>query len=319
MNKYRTLVASWFFLQASLSAQIGEERDWTSADGRVITAKLQQMNPDAIIIVRDGNRVTIPLNLLSETDQEFVTSLRENEAIELRRRQGFQEGKYADAVQGEWVKYEKDQLGLLYQLYIGKEVTRKKAGPLVPLFIHLHGAAGRADDVAPGKVEVAAKMLAQPERYEKFPCVICVPTCPPEPQTWSKQTAKLEAIVDDLVGNLPIDRNRIYLSGYSQGARGIGKMLESRPESYAAAIFADGGPSERWVGTVKTPLWSYFSGERDSSKASALQAQFAEHGVEYRFDVFPNVVHNSIHWTLAKDSQVFEWVFMQEKTPSKEE
>jgi len=281
MNKYRTLVASWFFLQASLSAQIGEERDWTSADGRVITAKLQQMNPDAIIVVRDGNRVTIPLNLLSETDQEFVTSLRENEAIELRRSQGFQEGKYADAVQGEWVKYEKDQLGLLYQLYIGKEVTRKKAGPLVPLFIHLHGAAGRADDVAPGKVEVAAKMLAQPERYEKFPCVICVPTCPPEPQTWSKQTAKLEAIVD--------------------------------------AIFADGGPSERWVGTVKTPLWSYFSGERDSSKASALQAQFAEHGVEYRFDVFPNVVHNSIHWTLAKDSQVFEWVFMQEKTPSKEE
>ena len=90
-------------------------------------------------------------------------------------------------------------------------------------------------------------------------------------------------------------------------------MLESRPDFYAGAVFADGGPGEKWVGKVKTPMWSYYSPERDSSNAEAMQTGFKDDGVEYRFNRIKDSVHNNIHWKLAKDPEVFEWLFVQAK------
>ena len=300
-------------LTSGLIAQVGTTRDWTSNDGRKITAELVRVDENEIVVRREGKLVTIKLELLSKEDKDFTASLIKKDKAPAQRSGGFKDGKYADAVQGEWVKFPKTDTSLLFQLYIGKEATKKKAGPEVPLFIHLHGAGARADDVTIGKVEIAAETVVAENFYGDHPCVVCVPTCPPDPETWGKQTAKLEALVDDLVANLPIDRNRIYLSGYSQGAQGIGKMLESRPAFYAGAIFADGGPSASWVGKVKTPMWSYFSPERDSSNAEKLQTGFQADGVEYRFNRIKDSVHNSIHWKLAKDPEVFEWLFVQAK------
>ena len=294
-----------------LTAQVGQTREWTSSDGRKITAELVSVSEDQIVVRRQGKALTIKLELLAEEDQAFArTLLEKNEESDLRS-QGFKEGKYADAVKGEWIKFPATESNLLFQLYLGKEVTKKKAGGEVPLFIHLHGASARADDVKVGKVEIAPETVVAEDFYGDHPCVVCVPTCPPEPETWGKQTAKLEALVDDLVANLPIDRSRIYLSGYSQGAQGIGKMLESRPDFYAGAIFADGGPSENWVGKVKTPLWSYYSPERDSTNAETLQEGFKADGVEYRFTRVKDSVHNSIHWKLAKSPEVFTWLYEQ--------
>lgn len=312
----KRLILSCLFgslLTSGLLAQVGSTRDWTSADGRTITAELVQVDESEIVVRRDGKPITIKLELLSAEDQAFVASLLKKDEGAALRAEGFKDGKYSDAVKGQWVKIPKTDTSLLFQLYIGKEVTKKKAGPEVPLFIHLHGAGARADDVKAGKVEIAPETVVAEDFYGDHPCVVCVPTCPPDPETWGKQTAKLEALVDDLVANLPIDPTRIYLSGYSQGAQGIGKMLVSRSDFYAGAIFADGGPSEKWVGEVKTPLWSYYSPERDSSNAEELQTGFQADGVEYRFNRIKDSEHNNIHWKLAKDPEVFEWLFALKK------
>lgn len=296
------------------NAEVGETREWVSNDGRKLSGKLLAVSEEEIQVLARGKQLKIPVSRLSKEDQEFVVELlakREEDEENAARANGFKEGKYANAVKGKWVKYGKEEHGLIFQLYIGREVTRKKAGPLVPLFIHLHGAAGRSDDIEVGQVEIAAEMMVKEDQYGDMPCVVCVPLCPPEPQTWGKQTKKLEAIVDDLVANLPIDRSRIYLSGYSQGAAGIGSMISSRPTTYAAAMFADGRLKDQWLGTVKTSMWFYFSGERDSSKVEAAQAKFANDGVELKCDSFPEVDHNSIHWKMAKEPKVFEWLFEQ--------
>ena len=304
----------WF----SALAGIGEVREWVSNDGRSLKGKLLEVSAEKIVVDRGGKRLEIPVKFLSRADQEYVAELaaaqeeaKAVEGVEAARLVGFKEGKYAEAVKDEWVKFDKSEHGLVYQLYIGRAATRKKAGPLVPLFVHLHGAGGRADDVEVGKVEIAAGCLSKEAQYEDTPCVICVPLCPPEPETWGKQTAKLEAIVDDLVANLPIDRSRIYLSGYSQGAGGIASMITSRPTHYAGAMFADGRPRENWVGKIETSLWFYMSGERDSSKFSKIQEGFAADGVEMKFDVFGDVAHNGIHWKMANEPKVFEWLFQQ--------
>lgn len=296
-------------------AQVGETRTWTSADGRALEGKLLEVSAEKIVVERNRRPVTIAVNLLSEEDQEFVSKLVEEAKLsekDQERSQGFEEGPYSEAVKGEWVLGDPEK-GLMHQLFIGKEVKRKKAGPVVPLFVHLHGAGARADSVKVGKVEIAPQTMVAPDWYGDHPCVVLVPTCPPDPMTWTKDEIqeRLEGLIDDVVANLPIDRKRIYLSGYSMGGQGIGKLLERRPEMYAAALFADGGPKEAWVGKTKAAMWSYYSGERDSSKVESLQPKFKEEGVEFRATILKDATHNQIHWKLAKDPKVWEWMVEQ--------
>lgn len=303
--------------------EVGETRTWTSADGRSLEGKLLSVSAEKIVIEKGRRPVSVAVNLLAKEDQELVVELlAQQEAAEMLakkeevRRGGFDEGPYAEAVKGEWVLGD-EKHGLGHQLFIGKEVKKKKAGPVVPLFVHLHGAGGRSDSVKAGKVEIAAQTITARNWYEEHPCVVLVPVCPPDPMAWGKNEiqTKLEALIDDLVAYLPIDRSRIYLSGYSMGAQGVGKLIERRPMFYAAALFADGGPKDSWVGKTKTAMWSYYSGERDSSNVESLQQKFREEGVEFRATILPGEGHNGIHWKLAKDGKVWEWL-VEQKLPS---
>lgn len=314
------LCLGWFLgVLLSVSAEVGETRVWTSADGRSLEGKLLSVSAEKIEVEKNGRPVAVPVRLLAEDDRKLVNELLEKqEAASVLAKQdearadGFQDGPYAAAVKGEWVLGD-DKHGLLHQLFIGKEVKRKKAGPVVPLFVHLHGASSRADSVAPGQVEIAAKTITAPDWYQDHPCVVLVPTCPPDPMAWGRDEilSKLEALIDDLVTQLPIDRSRIYLSGYSMGGQGIGKLIERRPALYAAALFADGGPKDSWVGQTKAAMWSYYSGEEDTSDVEGLQQRFREDGIEFRATILPDAKHNGIHWFLARDPQVWQWLFEQ--------
>lgn len=284
-----------------------DDRTWTSTEGKTFEGSLIEATGESATVRRsDGRMFELPLHLLSEVDRKFVARSLEEDA----RSKGLTEGPFADLITGEWVKVPREEIGLTYQLYGSPKLTR--VGGPIPLFIHLHGAAGRADDVETGKVEIAAARLATDEIYEDHPCLIVAPLCPPDVY-WGDKIPELEKLVDSLVGSLPIDRNRIYLSGYSMGARGIGKMLESRPHYYAAALFADGDANSEWVETIDTALWFTFSGERDLEKAKAVAEAYTATGKVARFEGFPEHTHNQIHWTLANTEGVFEWCFSQSR------
>ena len=320
MMKALLLAISFLLSGLYCSGQIGETRTWTSSDGRPLEGKLMELSAEQIVVEKNGRPVKVRVDLLSEEDQKLVSELVvKQEAAEAlakkdeTRSDGFKEGPYADAVKGEWVLGDEEKHGIIFQLFIGKEVTRKKAGPTVPLFVNLHGASARATSVEAGKVEIAPQTIVKSEWYEDHPCVVLSPTCPPDPMTWTKDVilTKVEAVIDDLVDTLPIDRSRIYLCGYSQGGQGIGKLIERRPDFYAGAVFSDGGPKESWVGKTKTPMWSYYSGDRDSSKVTELQEKFKEDGIEYRANILPDAKHDQIHWKLALNPEVWEWLFEQ--------
>ncbi|MDF1752595.1 MAG: hypothetical protein P1U89_07470 [Verrucomicrobiales bacterium] len=282
-----------------------QNRTWESSDGRTIEAALQKWTDDQVTLKRaDGRVFNLPLSALSDKDKAFVAQLIADES----RKGGFSESEYAEAFDGAWVKFPKEKHNLLFQLY-GTRDLRKSKSP-VPLFVHLHGASSRGSDVETGKVEIAAQRLARGEQYSKAPCVILVPTCP-ENTSWGDHLPALEAIIDDLTAKLPIDRSRIYLSGYSMGARGIGSMIESRPDFYAAAMFADGATNPEWAKTVNTALWLWFSGERDLAKAEQTAKAFTAAGKLAHFEGFPEFTHNQIHWKLAHDEEVFDWVFQR--------
>lgn len=309
----RTLVVLLLFLGVALNwpqASAAEDglRTWTSADGRTLEASFLSATDLAVTVRRgDGRRLDLPLDQLSEEDQLWVKQLFADQA----RAKGLEEGPFADkATAGEWIKVPASEHGVLFQIY-GTSKLKRLDEPF-PLFIHLHGAGARANDVEVGKVEIAAQRLAREEQYDETPCLIIVPTCPPDTY-WGDHVAELEGLIDTLTDSLPIDRNRIYLSGYSMGARGIGSLLKSRPKFYAAAMFADGDADHAWVDEVDTALWLWFSGERDMDKAEAVVKAYTEAGKVAHYEGFEEFTHNQIHWKLAHDEEVFPWMFEQRR------
>ncbi len=293
-------------------AQAGPTRTWTSSSGSSLEAELIDKRDNSLRLKRtdNGQTLVVPLPSLSKEDQDWFATYEASLQKDAARMAGAKEGPYADSIQGEWVKFPKEKLGLVFQFYADRAVTRGK-DQLYPLFLHMHGAGARADDVEVGKVEIAAQELVK-THYDDNPCFICVPLCPPD-VFWGQQTDKLEAIIDDLVANLPIDRDRIYLSGYSMGAGGVTSLISSRPDQYAAAFFADGNPKPDWPGTVKTSLLFYYSNERDSSKIAGFAEQFKAEGGEIQFTILDDTDHNGIHWKVAKEPKNYEWLFSQSR------
>ncbi len=103
-----------------------------------------------------------------------------------------------------------------------------------PLVLFLHGAGQRGTD---NEVQLTGvpKALTDTAGREKYPCFILVPQCPkndvwveipispktykpPELPTRSAQAAL--AALDSLIRQLPVDRKRVYITGYSMGGEG---------------------------------------------------------------------------------------------------
>lgn len=284
---------------------LAQDRTWTSAEGKTFEGSLKSATETTAELRRsDGRTFELPLEKLSEADQTFIKQY----LADQNRANGLSEGPFAGKIEGEWIKIPASEYGLTFQIYGTSKLKRLKEP--FPLFVHLHGAGARADDVEVGKVEIAPERLASEEFYDEHPCLIIVPLCPPD-TGWGDHTAKLEGIIDTLTNSLPIDRKRIYLSGYSMGARGVGSLIESRPNFYAAGLFADGEAKMSWVETTDTALWFTFSGERNLKGAEEVAKAYTSAGKVAHFEGFPDHTHNQIHWTLAKTEGVYDWTFSQ--------
>lgn len=289
----------------SISGAEESLRKWTSTDGRSFQGKFISATETEVQISKAGRAVTVPMTILSDEDREFVKGKLGELKLQSR---SFETSPVAELLKGEWVKVPKEKYGLTIQVYGTKRLTRSKES--VPLFIHLHGAGARADDVEAGKVEIAPQELTKENYYKKNPSLLIVPLCPPD-TSWGDHVSKLEAMIDELVKTTPIDPKRIYISGYSMGARGCDSLIKSRPKFYAAALFADGDANRNWIGMTDTALWLVYSGERDLKKAEEVAKAYRESGEVAEFKGFPEATHNQIHWKLAKDDEVFPWMFQQ--------
>src|SRR5262249_61259223 len=85
---------------------------------------------------------------------------------------------------------------------------------------------------------------------------------PKEPGEPGRLTLEL---IDKLLKGLPIDRDRIYLTGLSMGGYGTWDLLARRPELFAAAAPVCGGADESTADKIKhIPVWA-FHGAQDTA------------------------------------------------------
>jgi predicted peptidase len=202
-----------------------------------------------------------------------------------------------------------------------------------PLVVFLHGAGERGNDNQ-AQLKHVLKEFARDDRRRDYPCFVLAPQCPQDDRwievdwdapaghgTWPEQPSAVMAalleMVEDLSGRLPIDLDRVYLTGLSMGGYGTWYAAAHEPTRWAAAIpVCGGGDPSRVAPLAKLPLWALHGAEdsvvvpqRSREMIAAIQTLGGKPG----YTEYPGVGHDS--WVPAyADDQLFRWLFAQRRS-----
>ncbi|MEM7143795.1 MAG: hypothetical protein AAF591_01590 [Verrucomicrobiota bacterium] len=286
-------------------------RTWTSVDGRTLEGELREYTEDEVRVMRrsDLNIVTIPLEKLSEDDQAYVRSLLMGEA----RAKGLEEGPYAEMITGEFVRSTTED-GMPFQLWGSQDFKKGEEYPLV-LALHGGGARGGDEDWPPG---TAATIWTKEEFREERPCFVVAPRCP-EDKSWRGEYGdKAAALVKALSDALPIDRDRIYVTGSSLGGGGSWYQISEHQDLYAGTVLmANGGPVADLEKFKAFPIWQ-FHGELDvdtpvDGARKMAEAMTQAGAPNYEYTELKGAPH-SVGGLVYPDVKVQEWLFSQQRS-----
>jgi pimeloyl-ACP methyl ester carboxylesterase len=218
-------------------------------------------------------------------------------------------GPYAGDITGDWKQIEGK--GGLQCMFFGSPTL--DASKKWPLLVYLHG---KGNNVLSRANLSFAAACAKPENYKERPCFILAPQCP-DTNGWGGATgANLLKTLKDIMHQLPIDEERVYLAGHSMGAYGTYELLNQEPRMFAAGIPISGGCNIAYTQHLRRiPLW-IFHGEKDDvvkpdddrAFAKALEKMKAP----TKYTEFPGEGHG-ITGKVENDPAVHEWLFAQKR------
>lgn len=298
-----------------LTPALAEKRAWTSSDGQsTFEGELLEFSATEVRIKRSADFQTfkVPLDKLSETDQAFVRNLLREEA----RNAGLRDGPFASMIEGEFVKGTSPE-GLNYQLFGN---PRWKGTERVPLLIWLHGA-GQSGSDNEAQMGGATRAFFEESNQEERPCFILAPQCPSRETGWKAPvTNHLLALIQSLTDTLPIDEDRIYLTGSSMGGSGSWYLGTNHPGIFAAIVPLCGGGDPKKAEALKdTPLWA-FHGDKDEDvplerSKSMVDAIESAGGEKVKFSILEGEGHLIAAGVYAKP-ELHEWIFAQRRGSS---
>ncbi|GIX49837.1 MAG: hypothetical protein KatS3mg132_031 [Limisphaera sp.] len=212
------------------------------------------------------------------------------------------------------------QVRLRYLQYLPEGAEETPEGPTRwPLVLFLHGAGERGDDLTRVTVHGPPALI---RRGHRFPFILVAPQCP-EGRRWDP--VALTALLEDRVRRLPVDPERVYVTGLSMGGYGTWKLGLLHPERFAAIVPICGGGE--WIdvclaGREKAEalrtlaVWA-FHGARDnvvplSESERMVHALKGLGAQEVRFTVYPEGEHDS--WTVTYEKpELYEWLLRQRR------
>jgi predicted peptidase len=201
-----------------------------------------------------------------------------------------------------------------------------------PLVIFLHGSGERGND-NDAQLKWGVMNFATDQNMIAHPAIVIAPQCP-EHQTWSSETSDkdrkkmmlnpdpsksmhlLIALIHQLETTMPVDTNRIYITGLSMGGYGTFDALERYPHLFAAAVPVCGaGDTTRAASIAHIPMWIYLGAEDPAvnplNGLYMLEA-LTNAGAHPGYTQYPEVGHFS--WLGAySDPLMMEWLFRQHK------
>jgi predicted peptidase len=217
-----------------------------------------------------------------------------------------------------------------YRLFLPKDYDAAKKYPLVLVF---HGAGQRGDDNRKQLAPYAAGWIDAAVQ-SNHPSILLLPQCPTGQQwvdtPWSKgsysfptvpisQPMKLaKEILDQVLREKSVDKNRVYVMGASMGGYGAWNFVMRYPEFVAAAVPVCGGGDPAMAEAIKhVPIWA-FHGDADdvvppSGSQEMVDAVTKIGGTKIKLTMYPGVRHESFlkAW---RGPDLVEWLFSQSKS-----
>jgi predicted esterase len=240
-------------------------------------------------------------------------------------------------------KHHSTPASIPYRLFIPDEYDTLKTYPLV-LTLHGLGECG-TDNYRHIQLNHLATCWADQAFQAKHPHFIVSPQCPVG-YNWTTNAVKatVAEIIDSLINNYSIDRDRIYVTGLSLGGNGTWDYMISNPDLYAAGIPVCGWHDSSRVKTIShIPVWNHHGSSDGSvpvSSSRMLMSAYEKHNkpvvythcgnftckplsaeskyeliaddVDYVYSEYKNWGHDV--WNIAyTDTTILEWLFSKHR------
>jgi len=200
----------------------------------------------------------------------------------------------------------KVQLNYLLYLPEGYKQNDEKKWPLI---LFLHGAGERGNDLDLVKKHGPPKIVEQKD----LQFIIVSPQCPAE-KRWS--VSDLDLLLEKIIKDHRVEKNRIYLTGLSMGGYGTWEYAMEKPERFAAiAPICGGGSPWQAYRLASMPVW-VFHGAKDPvvpiEKSEEMVKALKKVNGNVKFTVYPEATHDS--WTETYDNpELYEWFLKQKQ------
>jgi predicted peptidase len=219
---------------------------------------------------------------------------------------------------------------LRYAAYVPPDYDAARRWPLV-LSLHGRGECG-TDGLRQLTQGLSQAILAAPHEW---PVIALFPQKPDPDREWEEYEPAVMALLETARARWPIDPDRIYLTGLSQGGHGAWILGARHTELWAAVVpvcgyvearvrgasgavpagVLDGTPAALAKTLVQVPVWA-FHGAADSivpaAHSEAMIAALLAAGGDAKLTLFPGVDHGS--WDPAyRDSGLAAWLLAQRR------
>ena len=197
-----------------------------------------------------------------------------------------------------------------YVVNLPKDYDENKKYPLV---LFLHGAGERGDDL-----DLAVKhgyMRYVKEQGKEYPFIFVAPQCPLN-KYWGCYTESLLAFIDFICESLPVDLDRVYLTGLSMGGTGTWMLAMADPERFAA-IAPVCGSGIIWNGGCLANLPTLvYHGDCDGTvpiqESMNMITAINKRGGNARINICYGVAHNA--WDIAYGGdELAEWLMSNKR------
>jgi len=193
-----------------------------------------------------------------------------------------------------------------------------------PLVITFHNSTRIGNDNE-NQLEPFAKIWLRDEIYEKFPCYVVAPQFNKRSTNYeidkdgiqvskpSDEVFALLKLIKDLKKEYPnIDKNRIYLIGYSMGGSTAQNLMNLSPDTFAAIVSVASVPDLSNLAKIKDKNIWLVHGKNDDENPYIGSVQLFDKLSSNKnliFTTFNNLNHNNIVIPFLVPDEIPKWLF----------
>ena len=219
--------------------------------------------------------------------------------------------------------YKQDGKQLPYRLLLPKNYTSTEIYPLVITF---HNSTRIGNDNE-NQLEPLSRIWLREEIYDKYKCFVLAPQFNKRSSNYSENEDGVliskpsddVAMIIDLIKTLEkeypnIDKDRIYLVGYSMGASTAQNILNRKPKIFAGLIAIASVPDYSNLKGIKSKNIWLIHGQKDIEnpyEGSVELFKKLKHSKNVIFTTFSELNHNNINIPFLLSEEIPNWLFKQ--------